>query len=219
MWGGVLFLATLVTRHDTSAGNHEERSVHSQCGFQAECNAKYGPDDGAAAISEPPFPGSLPWRLPGTVLGATAYELFSEAFDNLPLATILNDKARARRPPPLSPNDFLPTLSSHRHAGPAASPPWQVLVLHGGVDDEMTLEQLERLPRKEYTVNQARRFPLTLRSDRAPPLPPTPSPLLAGQSARVWPSGRPSAPSHARETRRDGGAGEGVAPDPLGPLE
>jgi len=30
-----------------------------------------------------------------------------------------------------------------------------VLVLHGGVDDEMTLEQLERLPRKEYAVNQA----------------------------------------------------------------
>ena len=88
-----------MTRHDTSAGNHEERSVHSQCGFQAECNAKYGPDDGAAAISEPPFPGSLPWRLSGTVLGATAYELFSEAFDHLPLATILNDKARARRPP------------------------------------------------------------------------------------------------------------------------
>ncbi|EOD18195.1 hypothetical protein EMIHUDRAFT_47349, partial [Emiliania huxleyi CCMP1516] len=24
------------------ACNHEERSVHSQCGFQAECNAKYG---------------------------------------------------------------------------------------------------------------------------------------------------------------------------------
>eukprot|EP00962_Isochrysis_galbana_P053636 scaffold25067_cov96-Isochrysis_galbana.AAC.2 len=48
-------------------GNHEERSVHALYGFQRECMAKYDAD---------------------------VYELFSEAFEHLPLATLVNGQVR-----------------------------------------------------------------------------------------------------------------------------
>jgi len=74
-------------------GNHEERSVHALYGFQRECTTKYD---------------------------AEVYEFFSQAFEHLPLATLVNKK---------------------------------VFVLHGGVDEEMTIDSLAALPRADYAVN------------------------------------------------------------------
>jgi len=74
-------------------GNHEERSVHSMHGFQQECTAKYDKD---------------------------VYELFNDAFAQLPIATRVNKK---------------------------------VLILHGGIDDDVDLDALAAVPRDEYVVN------------------------------------------------------------------
>jgi len=76
-------------------GNHEERSTHALYGFQRECTRKY--DDGI-------------------------YDLFNDAFEQLPLGAVLNGK---------------------------------VLVLHGGIDDEMSVADLEGAPRTKYVVNAA----------------------------------------------------------------
>jgi len=74
-------------------GNHEERSVHSMHGFQQECTAKYDKD---------------------------VYEQFNEAFAQLPIASVVNEK---------------------------------IIVLHGGVDDDVDMAALATVPRSEYVVN------------------------------------------------------------------
>jgi len=74
-------------------GNHEERSIHALYGFQRECTTKYD---------------------------QSVYDLFNDAFEQLPLATVINDK---------------------------------VLVLHGGIDDQWSVEDLNKAPRAEYVVN------------------------------------------------------------------